>query len=135
MHACGFSSLNAGHFIIQPLAGATVKCPHIEGGYDLPNKDKFLDRALLLGTRRRIFTPLNEPPMPSEVISLHRAYVKNKRNPEYKRRVSSWTDDRPTAVVECLGTFPRFAPHGNDRKTRPRKYVRTKPKILLPPWR
>ena len=48
MHACGFSSLNTGHFIIQPLAGATVKCPHIEGGYDLPNKDEFLNRAHLL---------------------------------------------------------------------------------------
>ena len=57
------------------------------------------------GRRRRIFTPLNEQQMPSEVISLHRAYVKNKRNPEYKRRVS-WSDDRTTAVVEYIGTFP-----------------------------
>ena len=78
------------------------------------------------GRRRRIFTPLNEQPMPSEVISLHRAYIKNKWSPEYKRRVSSWTDDRPTAVVEYIGTFPGFSPHGNDLKTRPRKYIRTK---------
>ena len=29
-----------------------------------------------MGRSRRIFTPLNEQPVPSEVISLHRAYVK-----------------------------------------------------------
>ena len=39
-------------------------------------------------------------------------------------------DDRPTAVVEYIGTFPGFAPHGNYRKKEQQKYIRTKLKIL-----
>ena len=69
------------------------------------------------GGRHVVFTALSRQPLPHEVIHLHKAYAKHKRDESYRRRIS-WTDDKPVAVVEYLGKFPRFGPHGGDLSQR-----------------
>ena len=72
------------------------------------------------GGRHVVFTALSRQPLPHEVIHLHKAYAKHKHDESYRRRIS-WTDDKPVAVVEYLGTFPRFGPHGGDLGQRSRR--------------
>ena len=81
------------------------------------------------GARQKTFTALDPQPDPSDIITLHRAYSKHSRNPDYRRRIS-WTDDRAAAIAEYVGTFPGSAPHGNAKNGRPRRYIRTRPDII-----
>ena len=79
-------------------------------------------------SRKRVFTPLSKQPLPHEIIHLHRAYAKHKHDESYRRRIS-WMDDKPVAVVEYLGTFPRFGPL--ERSQQPKKRSRRKKRVKL----
>ncbi|KAK7108117.1 hypothetical protein V1264_015910 [Littorina saxatilis] len=81
--------------------------------------------------RQIVFVPLD--PQPSEVITLHRYYVKHGASPGYEKRVS-WLSSDPTvaaiAVHEYKGTMTHESVHGRTGSGNPGNYIRLDPDLM-----
>ena len=84
------------------------------------------------------YVPLEPQPSPASLLDVQRVYSQLKADRQYRRRITYITrmpdyicDHIPTlALVEYTGTHPGAIPHGNNKQSTARPYVRTQGHVM-----